>query len=64
MKFLTNHTLHIITLIFFLLGNSDAREAKEYDNDVNYEETKIRSEEHTSEGGSDGWSSDLVMVSS
>ena len=41
MKFLTNHTLHIITLIFFLLGNSDAREAKEYDNDVNYEETKI-----------------------
>ena len=41
MKFLKNHTIHIITLIFILHGNSNAREAKEYDNDVNYEETKI-----------------------
>ena len=41
MKFLKNHTIHIITLIFILLGNSNAREAKEYDNDVNYDETKI-----------------------
>ena len=41
MKFLRNHPLYIITLTFILLSDSDAREAKEYDNDVNYEETKI-----------------------
>ena len=41
MKFLRNHPLYIITLTFIILSDSDAREAKEYDNDVNYEETKI-----------------------
>ena len=41
MKFLRNHPLYIITLTFILLSDSDAREAKEYDNDVNYDEAKV-----------------------
>ena len=41
MKTPMNRLFFLTTILFFSLNYSDAREAKEYDNDVNYDEAKV-----------------------